>query len=258
MTDDIRPMIPRDTPLRPPVKRFYAAALAGPDGAVLLDGRPAKTPGKARLLLPSIALAEAVAAEWAAQGATLDPLSMPLTRLANTVIDGVTPRAEEVRADLVTFAGSDLVCYRATHPDALVELQARHWDPVVAWARSVLDVAPRVTSGLMPVAQPEGLQHAVAARLAPLDPWRLASLHVTTTLCGSLLIGLGLLERAWSLDTAWRAAHVDEDFQIAQWGADEEAARRRQNRRADFEAADRLVALIGPATPARGAADTCP
>lgn len=238
-----RPMIPRDTP-RPPVKRFYASATAGDDNSILLDGRPARTPGKSPLRLPTFALAAAVAAEWDAQGPTLDPLAMPLTRLVNTVIDGVAPRASEVRADLVGYAASDLVCYRATHPDALVALQSRHWDPVVAWAARNLGVAPRITAGLMPVAQPDALQPAIAARLAPLDPWRLASLHVMTTVTGSLLIALGRLERAWSSEAAWAAAHVDEDYQISQWGSDEEAARRRANRQSDFAAADRVIELL--------------
>jgi chaperone required for assembly of F1-ATPase len=237
-------MIPSDTPLRPPVKRFYTSAAAGADNSILLDGRPVRTPGKSRLHLPTPGLAAAVAVEWEAQGLTLDPLSMPLTRLANTVLDGVAQRAPAVRADLVGYAASDLVCYRATHPDALVGLQVRHWDPIVAWATRRFGVAPRVTAGLMPVAQPDSLQRAIGAGLSSLDPWRLASLHVMTTLTGSLLIALGRLERAWSLDAAWAAAHVDEDYQITQWGEDFEAAERRAARRADFDAADRMISLL--------------
>lgn len=241
--------IPRDGPMRPPVKRFYrtAEAAAAPTGGgycVLLDGRIARTPGKTQAILPSRALADAIAAEWSAQGDVIDPLTMPLMRLVNTATDAVAIRMEAVRADLVAFANSDLVCYRADHPAALGERQAAAWDPAVDWASATLGIRPHVTVGLMPVAQPPRLAEAIAARVAPLDALRLSALHTMTTLTGSLLLALGVLERAWSVETAWQAAHVDEDWQIAQWGEDAEAARRRRARLGDMLAAARLLELV--------------
>lgn len=244
-------IVPRDGPLRPPVKRFYKSvgigeASAGGSFQLLLDGRKARTPGKSELSLPTRELALAIATEWETQGATLDPLTMPLTRLVNTAIDGVTPNAAAVRADLVKFAGSDMVCYRATHPTALRERQMALWGPVVAWARARLDVAPKVVEGLMPVTQPAELGSAVAAAVEQLDPYRLSAVHTMTTLTGSVLLALGVHEQAWPVETAWLAANVDEDWQISQWGEDEEAAIRRRSRQDDMTAAARLLALLEP------------
>ncbi len=235
--------------LRPaPPKRFYKSVTVAPGEGqafrILLDGRAARTPAKAELAVPTQALAEAVAAEWEAQRGHIDAATMPLTRLVNAAIDGVTPRLVQVRADIAAFAANDLVCYRADAPDPLVARQSAQWDPVLAWAREELGARFEVATGLMPVAQPEDAVAAVAALLEDLDPFRLAALHVMTTLTGSALLTLAHTRGALTVEAAWAAAHVDEDFQVSQWGEDAEATRRRARRWAEMQAASRLLALL--------------
>lgn len=235
-----------DTLKKPLPKRFYKD-VAVSDGAVfqiLLDGRPVKTPAKKALVLPTRKLADAVADEWRAQDQVIDPASMPLTRFANTAIDAVSTSADEVAADIVAFAGSDLVCYRAQSPHDLAVAQSRHWDPVVAWAREALGAHFKVVEGVMPVEQPRAALNAVAAALRPHDAFKLTGLHVLTTLTGSALIALAHARGYLSADEAWRAAHVDEDHQIALWGEDEEAGSRRRNRRIEFDAASAFVSAL--------------
>ena len=231
-------------------KRFYERAETEDEadgGASLrLDGKPVRTPGKAPLILPTKALAEAIAEEWRGQGERIDPATMPLTRLANSVIDGVGGREEAVKDDILGYARSDLVCYRAEGPDKLAALQAKHWDPVVAWAKTELHAPMHLAEGVMHVSQDEASLDAVEARLADFDAWSLAALHVMTGLTGSALLALTVALGQLSVDEAWAAAHVDEDWQISQWGEDEEAKLRRQNRRRDFDAAARLLKLLQP------------
>ena len=234
--------------IKPLPKRFYASAAAGPVTAegfpILLDGRGAKTPKRSALRLPTPALAEAVTAEWQAQAERINPALMPLTRLANTAIDGVTGREADVRADIVKYAGSDLLCYRAERPDGLVQRQAELWDPILVWATSRLGCTFTTGRGLMPVTQPLATAAAVAAAIAHLDAFRLTSLHVMTTLMGSALLALAVSEGQFSAEAAWTAAHVDEDWQIAQWGGDAEAEVRRARRWAEMAAAGRMLALL--------------
>ena len=211
---------------------------------VLLDGKPVRTPAKALLALPTRALAEAVAGEWEAQPEHIDPAAMPLTRLANSVIDGVRGRAAEVRADIVTYAGSDLLCYRATEPEELVRRQAGLWDPVLAWGREALGARLEVAEGLMPMTQPEAAQRAVARALDDQDAFALAALHVMTTLTGSALLALAHAQGRLTAEQAWAAAHVDEDWQSGKWGEDAEAATRRQRRWSEMQAASRMLALL--------------
>lgn len=234
--------------LRQPLpKRFYKSVTVGEVDAghgILLDGRPARTPRKSLLALPTAALAEAVAAEWAAQIDRIDPAAMPLTRFANTALDGVTGRETEVRADIVKYAGSDLLCYRAEHPEGLVRRQGEHWDPILAWAGERLGVQFAVAGGLMPVSQPPAASIALEAALAPLDAFSLTALHMLTTLTGSALLALAVYESHLDLEAAWTAAHVDEDWQIEEWGEDSEAMARRARRRAEMDAAGQLLALL--------------
>lgn len=237
-----------DPPARP--KRFYreAGLEATPGGFVLtLDGRPARTPARAPLALPTRALGEAVAAEWAAQGETIDPSTMPLTRLANSTIDGVAREPEAVRAELARYAGSDLVLYRADGPEGLVEAQAQAWDPVLDWVHEALGARFVLSEGVTFVAQPETSLARVRAVLeAETSPFRLAALHVMTTLSGSVLVALMQAAGAVDAEAAWEAAHVDETFQEARWGLDAEAAERRARRKAEFMAAARMLALTPP------------
>ena len=230
----------------PTVRRFYAGVELAPEAggfALRLDGRAARTPGKRPLVAPRRAIAELIAAEWAGQGETIDPASMPVTRLGNTAIDGVADTLAETRAEIARYAGADLVCYRAAAPDALAELQGAAFDPVLAWAQAALGARFALSASLIHVAQPPAALEAVRAALdAFADPFALAGLHVMTSLTGSALIALMVARDALAPEAAWRAAHVDEDFQIAKWGEDEEANARRAARWRDFEAAAKVVA----------------
>jgi chaperone required for assembly of F1-ATPase len=228
-------------------KRFYKQVSSQPRGdmfEVLLDGRNLKTPKRIDLLLPTHALAEAIAAEWAGQGEHIDPASMPLTQLANTAIDGVAGREADVRSDILKYAGSDLLCYRAEAPAALVERQAVAWDSVLEWAERVLGARFILANGVMPVTQPDEALRAVAANLEGLDAFRLASLHVMTTLMGSAVLALAHARGRLTAAEAWKAAHVDEDWQIEQWGEDAEAAARRRRHWEELRAASRLLQLM--------------
>jgi chaperone required for assembly of F1-ATPase len=242
------PMKAAQAAMRPPLpKRFYKqAAVEERDGAfeLVVDGRPARTPGKNAVVVPARPLGEALAAEWNAQGATVDPATMPLTRIVNSAIDGVAPRREAVAADIAKYAASDLVCYRAGEPERLVAAQAAAWDPILAWAREALGAQFILSEGVVHVAQPEAAIAAVRAHLDEVaSPFRLAALHVMTTLTGSVLIALAHAAGRLDADAAWAAAHVDERYQESLWGEDEEAIHRRAAREAEFRAASSLYSL---------------
>ena len=223
--------------------RFYERATAGEgDGfAVLLDGRPVRTPSGNPLAAPVRALGEAMAAEWNAQGESIDPATMPMTRLANTIIDGVALSATPVADEIAQYLGTDLLCYRAGTPDGLVRAQAKHWDPILDWARTALGARFILSEGIVYLAQPESAIAAARARI-PSDPWRLGAVHVITTLTGSALIALAVCEGQLSVEEAWAAANVDEDWNMAQWGSDDEALLRRAVRFADLKAAADVLA----------------
>ena len=229
-------------------KRFYQAATVGErEGAfaLLLDGKPARTPAKHALALPSRAFAEAVAAEWAAQGEFIDPATMPLTRLVQVAIDRVAGEAAAVAAEIVQYAGTDLLLYRAAEPEGLVAAQTEHWDPVLAWAETALRAKFVRAEGVRHVAQPEAAIAAVRAEIARYaPPFQLGALASLTNLSGSALLALALGRGRLDPDAAWAAAHVDEDWNIKKWGADAEAVRRRAARYAEFDAAVRMLALL--------------
>jgi chaperone required for assembly of F1-ATPase len=227
-------------------KRFYKEVAIGEEGGrptLLLDGKPVRTPGKAPLAVPTKALAEAIADEWRAQGERIDPRTMPLTKLANSAIDGIEGRAEAVIDDIVGHVGSDLLCYRATGPEGLLAEQAKHWDPVMAWATNVLEAPLKLAGGIVHVTQPEESLAKIRGRLEGLDAFALGALHVMTSLTGSALLALGVALGRLTPDEAWTAAHVDEDWQISQWGEDAEAKGRRAARRREFDAAARTLEL---------------
>jgi chaperone required for assembly of F1-ATPase len=228
-------------------KRFYTEATTGEgDGGwrLLLDGRPAKTPGRNGLAFPTRALGEAIAAEWNAQAEFIDPREMPVTRIANSIIDGVVRDPAPVADDILKYAGSDLLCYRADAPTTLVDRQAALWDPILAWARDELGARLIMSEGIMHVRQPQTALAALRKALPVVDGWRIGATHVVTTLTGSALLAIALLHGRLTAEEAWHAAHVDEDFQIAQWGEDEEAKQRRANRHRDFTAAARMLAFM--------------
>jgi chaperone required for assembly of F1-ATPase len=244
------PMKAAQQAMRPaPPKRFYEkAAVEERDGAFVLtlNGRPARTPARNLLAVPTRPLGEAVAAEWQAQGIEIDPARMPLTRLVNSAIDGVAPNPAAVIDDLVKYVRSDLTCYRAGEPNRLVAEQAAAWDPILAWAYDEFGARFLMSEGVTFVIQPEAAVAAMRTRIeAETSPFRLAALHVMTTLTGSALIGLAHAGGRLTAAEAWAAAHVDERFQERVWGEDEEAMRRRGRREADFQAASRLFGLGG-------------
>ena len=227
-------------------KRFYKDVTVADEGgasAILLDGKPVRTPGKAQLAVPDKSLADAIAEEWRAQGAHIDPATMPLTKLANSAIDGVAGQADAVIDDIVAHARADLLCYRASGPEKLLAAQAQHWDPVIAWAKESLGAPFNLTEGVVHVAQPEEAVAALRREAAKRDAFGLAALHVMTSLSGSALLALAVALKRLSPEEAWAAAHVDEDFQISQWGEDEEAKARRVARKRDFDAAARALQL---------------
>jgi chaperone required for assembly of F1-ATPase len=225
----------------PRQKRFYKIVeMRRKEGgfALRLDGKRAMTPGRRPLAVPNQGLADAIAAEWDAQGENIDPVSMPVTRLANSAIDGVAERREEVRSEVLAYAGADLLCYRAERPGGLVRRQDEIWNPIVAWAETRFGAPFTLASGIVHVAQPRPTMRRLSAELDRYDePFRLAGLSLATTLTGSALIALAMADGAIDADAAWAAAHVDEDWNISQWGEDADAAERRSRRRADFDAA---------------------
>jgi len=233
--------------LRP---RFYneaVSAVSDEGYTVQLDGKPARTPAARLLAVPSPTLAQALAAEWSAQHEVIDPAKMPLTRLANAIIDGVRERPGPVAAEVEKYLASDLLCYRASAPAGLVARQAHHWDPVLAWARETLGASFDVGEGIVHITQPEAA--IAAARTAiPDDAWCLGAVNVATTLTGSALIALALARGRLSAEAAWEAAHVDEDWNMERWGRDELALERRAFRFAEFAAAATVLrALSQPA-----------
>jgi chaperone required for assembly of F1-ATPase len=234
----------------PQPKRFYneVAVAAGEGGFVVkLDGKAVKTPGKAVLILPAERAAKLVADEFAAQGDTMDLASMPVYRLVNTAIDGVAKDPQAVLEDILRFSSSDLLCYRADRPDTLVSRQNEAWDPVIDWARAALGARFSLAEGVIHVEQPREAIAALGVHLGQrAEPLRLAALHVMTTLTGSALLALAVDFGELDAETAWNAAHVDEDFQAEQWGQDSEALARRANRRRDMMAAAALIVAIHP------------
>lgn len=230
-------------------KRFYKQVAVAPleEGfAIHLDGKPIRTPAQAILTLPTRAAAELVAEEFSAQSDYVDAMTMPVMRLANTAIDGVAADPQAVLEDILRFASSDMLCYRADTPEALVRRQADAWDGVLDWARSALGARFLLAEGVMHVEQPREAIGAIGIHLSyRSEPMRLAALHLMTSLTGSALLALAVECGELDLETAWAAAHIDEDWQIEQWGQDAEALARRNYRKRDMTGAVRLLEALG-------------
>lgn len=218
-------------------KRFWKEASAEEtDGGftVRLDGRPVKTPAKAPLTLPTIALARAVAAEWDAQEDEVKPLTMPVTRACNAAIDKVMTQHAEVAAMIASYGENDLLCYRADQPQALCDRQARAWDPLLDWAEAALGARLQPTTGIVHREQEAAALAALRARVAGQDAFALTALHDLVALSGSLVIGLAAQEGAFEPEDLWARSRVDETFQEDQWGTDEEAAEITARKRQEF------------------------
>ena len=231
-------------------KRFWqqASVVAEGDGyAVRLDGRAVKTPAKAPLILPTLALAQAVAAEWDAQTGEIKPDSMPVTRSANAANDKVAVQFDEVAALIAAYGETDLLCYRANGPAALVQRQSAAWDPVLDWAANDL-AAPLLTgTGVVFVAQPPDSVARLTAFVRGFDCFRLTALHDLVAISGSLVLGLAVAHGRLTPAQAWDASRVDERWQIDQWGGDDEAEQAEAFRRVGFEHAARFLSLCDPA-----------
>lgn len=229
-------------------KRFYKqAAVAEHDGAfaVELDGRVVKTPARQNLSLPTRAAAQLIADEFSAQDKEIDPARMPATRLANTAIDGIVNDPQAVLEDVLRFASSDMLCYRAGSPERLVNRQTELWDPVINWAASHLGARFALAEGVMHVEQPREALGAFSAHLGAFtDPFAIASLHTITTLTGSAILALAVAKGEVSGAEAWELAHVDEDWTIEHWGEDAEAAARRAMREREMIAAVKMLEAV--------------
>jgi chaperone required for assembly of F1-ATPase len=239
-------------------KRFYRQAQVGEpvgeqgEGAgfpVLLDGKPIRTPARRPLMAPVPELAQAIAAEWQAQGELINPANMPMTRLANAIIDAVALAPRPVRAEIEKYLTADLVCYRAEGPESLLARQAQRWDPVLQWAEEAFGARFVPAAGVMHVAQPATAVAAAAAAIPggtgeASEPWRLGAFYVVTTLTGSALLALALAAGRLTTEAAWAAAHVDEDWNMEFWGRDPLALERRASHFAEMQAAATVLALL--------------
>lgn len=225
------------------MKRFWTDVTVSNRG-IALDGRPVRTPGRVPLLLPTDALAEAVADEWRGVEETLDPRRMPLTGLANAVIDRIAPDPFEFAAGLARYGESDLLYYRAEAPPELIARQAAAWNQPLAWAAQRYDVHFNVTAGVLPVAQPPATVTRLAEAIATRDAWTLAPLSPVVTITGSLVLALALIEDALTPDAVWNAAQIDEAWQTERWGEDSLAAAVTAARHHEFRAAVRFLGAL--------------
>ena len=233
------------SPLR---KRFYKQATVFADTAninIHLDGKPIKTPGGENLTVQNFHVGALVADEWNRQKHKIDPQTMPVTRLINTAIDGVLKDMQPVKDDIIKFAGSDLLCYRADSPEGLVANQQKLWEPLIEWAKNSLGAPFLVQTGIVHVSQPGESLGAFGRQVNLIDdPVLLTALHSLTAISGSAIIALALYKGEIDLAHGWCAAHVDEDWQISQWGEDSEAETFRATRKLEFGAAMRLLEAL--------------
>jgi chaperone required for assembly of F1-ATPase len=229
------------------MKRFYKEAkVVAADNAfaIELDGKPLRTPEKRALLVPTKNLADAIAAEWQGQGVTVRPLDLPLTRLVSTALDRVTPRRTAVIAEIAKYGTTDLLCYRAAEPPELIERQRQIWQPLLDWAEARHAASFVVTRGVTPVAQTPATLRAIDGAIAAYDAMHLVALHLATSACGSVVLGLALLAERVSAEEAFAAAQLDETFQIERWGEDAEQTKARAALKEDIALAARFAALL--------------
>lgn len=208
-------------------KRFWKdTSVVEVDGGfgIALDGRTVKTPAKAPLVMPTRAMADAVVAEWDAQGEEIDPASMPVTRSANAAIDKVAVQHAEVADMLAEYGGSDLLCYRATTPTELIVRQVDAWDPLLEWAEEALGAKLKTVAGVMYEAQDEEALSNLRARVNAFDNFQMAAFHDLVGISGSLIIGFAATQDLHPIETLWKISRIDEQWQEDQWGVDDAAA----------------------------------
>lgn len=228
------------------MKRFYKEVSVGERDnlfTVLLDGKAIKTPEKSQCLMPTKIMAEAVAKEWDAQEKEVKPDSMPLTKLMNTAIDRVGKRRSDLIDELIGFAGSDQICYRADHPSDLVELQNNLWNPLLKRIEELHGIKLKLTTGIVFIDQDEQDLIKIRTLIERIESYALTAFYGMATVAGSITIGINLFEGHINSEQAWEAGHLDENFQVSQWGSDYEAEDRRQNLRAELENATYFLTL---------------
>ncbi len=229
------------------MKRFWKDVAIVPQGGgwgIALDGRPMRTPHRAPLAVASTALAEAIAAEWRAQGETIDPRAMPMTGLANAAIDLATPDPAVFAEPIAAYAATDLLCYRDDRDAALQAEQVAAWNPILAWAEEQFGVEFIITQGILPVDQPPATVAALRAATLGHDPWRMTALTPLVTIGGSLVAGLACLGKAFDPEHLWEAVSLDQLYQERRWGADAEAQAQRAAHKRDWDNAVRFLTLI--------------
>ncbi len=235
------------TPRTASLRRAYEQVTVAPAEAgltVLLDDKPLKSPGGRPMILPTAALAGAIAAEWSAQGVKPDLRQLPMTRIAATALDRIPAVRAEVVKELAAYAETELVCHRADEPAGLVARQLAVWQPLLDWLTQAYDAPLAATAGILPKAQPEPSLRAIRSALAALDDFRLAGVSVAVASAGSLVIGLALTTGRLDSVQAFEAAELDATYQIEQWGEDEIARQRRAELRAELEVAERFARLV--------------
>ncbi len=218
-------------------KRFWSEATveASESGfSVLLDGRPVKTPAKTHLVVPTEAMAQAIAAEWDAQEEAIDPLTMPVTRGANAALDKVSVQFKEVAEMLAEYGNTDLLCYRAEGPEELVQRQTSFWDPMLDWAHDTYDARLLPAQGVIHVAQDGAALAKLSAPVHAMTAFELAGFHDLVSISGSLVLGLAVTHGRLPAEEAWALSRLDEDWQIEQWGPDEEAEAVAEKKKVDF------------------------
>lgn len=229
------------------MKRFWKdASVVEIDGGwgIALDGRPVRTPQRAALAVKNPALAEAIAAEWQAQGEAIDPAAIPMTGLTNAAIDLATPDPAAFAEPVAAYAATDLLCYRDDRDPLLRAEQAAAWNPLLAWAEARFGIEFEITQGILPIDQPPATVAALRAAVLALDPWRMTALTPLVTIGGSLVAGLALIEGADDADALWQAVSLDELYQERRWGADDLATAAREKKQADWDNAARFLSLI--------------
>jgi chaperone required for assembly of F1-ATPase len=226
-------------PIANPLPRKFYKLASHENGALMLDGRTAKTPAKKPLIAP-LHVADALAWEWNAQQDVINPATMPLTRLLNSIIDGVVDKREEVGDEIIKYAGSDFICYLSGETPEFVTRQLKLWQPVLDHFKTKHHAEFKTTEAINFIKQPD-ISLDNLRKTLPEDPFKLGALNTLTTLMGSSLLAIALFEKAFTPDYIWQAAHVEEDYQIELWGADEEAEARRKARHAEYNAAVSLL-----------------
>jgi chaperone required for assembly of F1-ATPase len=231
------------------MKRFYREVTVAPaehGHQILLDGRPMRTPAKQLFAAPIAPLAQAIAEEWREQGEIIRPDAMPLTRLASTAIDRMPAQRQAAVEEMVAYADTDLVCYRAAEPFELVQRQHHAWQPMLEWLAETYGVKLAVTTSIRPIAQPADAPARLRDAIEELSDWPLVGLHMATTALGSVVLGLGLLHGRLDAESAFAASLLDELYEIERWGSDVEAERRHEVLRRDIGAAARFLRELHP------------